>query len=60
MQDMLLLLAQSANETTGEIDHWQTACDWLKANPNTWAEWVPDKTICSFDNLGLKKVSLHV
>ena len=26
---------------------WQSACDWLKANPNTWEEWVLDKTVCS-------------
>ena len=25
---------------------WESACDWVKANPNTWQEWVLDKTVC--------------
>ena len=26
---------------------WESACEWLKANPTFWAEWVPDKTVCA-------------
>ncbi|CAK9050882.1 40S ribosomal protein S6, partial [Durusdinium trenchii] len=42
MQALLLILAQTAAS-----DYWGTACTWLQANRNFWAEWIPDKTVCS-------------
>ena len=42
MQALLLILAQTAAS-----DYWGTACTWLQANRNFWAEWIPDKTVGS-------------
>lgn len=38
IHDLLLLHAQ---EQTGTYD---TACNWIKANPDAWRSWVPDQT----------------
>ena len=42
VEGLLLDIVQSASP-----DPWQTACNWLLANPSLWSDWVPDKTVCS-------------
>ena len=26
---------------------WDTACEWLKANPERWEAWLPNETACA-------------
>ena len=44
-QHMEALLTQLVSADTR--DTWQTACEWVKANKETWDAWVPDKTTCA-------------
>ena len=44
-KDIEALLIQLVSADTK--DTWQTACEWVKSNKETWEAWVPDRTTCA-------------
>ena len=44
-KDIEALLIQLVSADTK--DSWQTACEWVKSNKETWEVWVPDRTTCA-------------
>ena len=50
IHDLLLLHASEQGET------YDTACNWIKANPDAWRSWVPDQTA---PRGGLKPLRSH-
>lgn len=39
-------LQEMMHETLGNKTEGQIACEWLKANPKAWMQWIPFKTDC--------------
>ena len=44
-KDIEALLIQLVTADTK--DTWQTACEWVRSNKETWEAWVPDRTTCA-------------
>ena len=39
------ILVQHLSAATPDV--WQTACNWLRANPAVWMAWLPNETACT-------------
>lgn len=50
------LLAQ----TLGNRSDWEIACDWIKAEENTWRSWLPNMTQCELGAGLLGRTGHHV